>query len=326
MSQLIHILASGVRADSGAILDSGTVTTYLSGTTTLQTVYQDSDLQNPHSNPLTLSSGGHVIAYTDQDLKLVIADSTGGSVRTITKLQYSRGNIISSEIGNDQVKAANINSDVAGSGLGRNADGTLEVRVDDSSIEVASDILRLKSGYDPTFGDIQCDQITVGTSGSVLTFSTYLKSSKPFEFTDVAAVNFRSPSSNYLTTSADTLQLNSSSGSRIKAISTDGIQILNSGGAGLGNLIVSDNTDTSTSFRVLAGAQSGSGTTAAVTYVGSGFSDFLTTPVVTVSAKNSDLYVRPLYLTSESASGFTINWNATSISYDISWIAYGRYT
>lgn len=144
MAQLIHILAAGVQTDSGSIADSGTVTSYLSGTTTLQTIYQDSDLTNPHPNPATLSSGGQLIAYTDKDLKLVLSESDGTVIRTINKIQYSRGNTTSGEIGADEVKAVNINSDVAGDGLGQASGGALQVRVDDSTIEINSDILRVK--------------------------------------------------------------------------------------------------------------------------------------------------------------------------------------
>lgn len=83
MVQLIDVLAAGVTDSSGAVVASGTVTVYTAGTTTLQTVYQEYELENPHSNPLTLDAAGRAVAYADGRVKLVISNSSGSVVRTI---------------------------------------------------------------------------------------------------------------------------------------------------------------------------------------------------------------------------------------------------
>lgn len=83
MIRLVDILASGVTDDDGAILANGTVTAYLAGTTTLETLYEDFDLEEPHANPLTLSASGRAIAFTDERVKLVFHDSDGNLIRTI---------------------------------------------------------------------------------------------------------------------------------------------------------------------------------------------------------------------------------------------------
>jgi hypothetical protein len=53
--------------------------------------------------------------------------------------------VTASEIANDAVDKDKINADVAGSGLGQNADGSLEVKVDDSTVEIYNDALRVKA-------------------------------------------------------------------------------------------------------------------------------------------------------------------------------------
>jgi microcystin-dependent protein len=83
MIRLIEILASGVTDDSAAVLASGTVTSYLAGTTTLETIYEDFTLTDPHSNPLTLSASGRAVAYSNKRLKLVFRNAAGTVVRTI---------------------------------------------------------------------------------------------------------------------------------------------------------------------------------------------------------------------------------------------------
>lgn len=83
MIRLIEILASGVTDDSAAVLAGGTVTSYLAGTTTLETLYQDFTLETPHSNPLTLSASGRAIAFSNERLKLVFKNSAGTVIRTI---------------------------------------------------------------------------------------------------------------------------------------------------------------------------------------------------------------------------------------------------
>lgn len=94
MIRLIDTLAAGVTDDAGAPLASGTVTTYLAGTTTLYTVYQDFELSNPHPNPATLDAAGRLIAYADTRVKLVIATSAGVTVRTVDNVGNADSDIV----------------------------------------------------------------------------------------------------------------------------------------------------------------------------------------------------------------------------------------
>ena len=59
-------------------------------------------------------------------------------------VQVKDGGISSAKIANDAVDKNKIAADVAGSGLGQNADGSLEVKTDGSTLEINSDILRVK--------------------------------------------------------------------------------------------------------------------------------------------------------------------------------------
>lgn len=127
MIQLIHELAAGVRNDSDAILSSGTVTVYEAGTTTLQTVYQEYELETPHANPLTLDSAGRAIAYADGRVKLVIANSDGTVIRTIDDVGIEDSDV-------DEAAAGA----TAGVGLVGATDGSIDVNVDGSTISVNS--------------------------------------------------------------------------------------------------------------------------------------------------------------------------------------------
>lgn len=53
--------------------------------------------------------------------------------------------VTTGKIANDAVDKDKVNADVAGSGLGQNADGSLEVKVDGVGLEVAADTLQLKN-------------------------------------------------------------------------------------------------------------------------------------------------------------------------------------
>lgn len=79
---------------------------------------------------------------------LIAADAiTGAKIAddAIDSEHYTDASIDTAHLSADCVDKAKINADVAGDGLGQNADGSLEVRVDDSSIEIDSDILRVKA-------------------------------------------------------------------------------------------------------------------------------------------------------------------------------------
>lgn len=61
------------------------------------------------------------------------------------------GGIDTTQLANDSVDKDKIAADVAGNGLGQNVDGSLEVNVDDSSIEISGDAIQIKAeGIDQT--------------------------------------------------------------------------------------------------------------------------------------------------------------------------------
>jgi len=75
----------------------------------------------------------------------VNVDATTIEISTDT-LRIKDGGISTAKLANDSVDKDKINADVAGAGLGQNVDGSLEVKVDASTIEINSDTLRVKAG------------------------------------------------------------------------------------------------------------------------------------------------------------------------------------
>jgi hypothetical protein len=69
---------------TGAPLVSGTVTTYLAGTTTLATTYQDKALLTANTNPITLNARGECSIWgeTDNNYKWVVKDAQGATIYT----------------------------------------------------------------------------------------------------------------------------------------------------------------------------------------------------------------------------------------------------
>jgi len=93
MIRLIEILACGVTDDAGAALANGTVTSYLAGTTTLETLYEDFELETPLANPITLSASGRQIAFANERVKLVFHNAAGNLVRTINNVGTSDSDV-----------------------------------------------------------------------------------------------------------------------------------------------------------------------------------------------------------------------------------------
>lgn len=135
MKRLIDVLATTVTDSSGNSLAGASVYTYLAGTTTLHTVYEDWDLEDPHPNPLTLNSGGWIQAYSDRRLKLVIVNSAGSTVRTIDYVGTD----------DEDLTEASINV-IAGPGLTDYGDDGLQTEVDGSTITVGADGLEVVDG------------------------------------------------------------------------------------------------------------------------------------------------------------------------------------
>lgn len=74
------------------------------------------------------------------------------SVNELLRRLFSKAWLSTIDIKDDAIKKDKIAADVAGSGLGQNADGSLEVNVDDTTIEINTDALRVKtSGLDTRY-------------------------------------------------------------------------------------------------------------------------------------------------------------------------------
>ena len=174
MAQLIDILQAGLCDSSGNPLANGKVTTFVAGTTTKQTIFQDEELTNPFPNPVTVDSRGKLQAYTNQNLKLIIETAAGSTVDTIENIVNPRGNIGTDEIQNDAVTAAKINANVAGKGLTQATSGALNVNPDNSTIEVVTNEVRVKDSGITTakLNDGAVTKIKQGSAGQQISDSS----------------------------------------------------------------------------------------------------------------------------------------------------------
>lgn len=159
MIQLVQMLAAGVTDDSGNVVANGTVTFYTAGTTTLQTVYEDFELEDPHSNPATLDAAGKLFAYAEDRIKCVISDSTGAVVRTVDNIGISSNDINSAAV-----------TGTAGNGL-IETDNQLDVNVDGSTLTIEDNVIKIPDGgvtSDELANDITVTTIKVGATGPTL--------------------------------------------------------------------------------------------------------------------------------------------------------------
>lgn len=158
LDRLIEVLAVGVTDNRGVVLSSGTVTFYDAGTTNLRTVYSDFALGTPLANPAALDTAGRLIAYTNRRVKLLIKSATGSTVRTVDNVGTADSDIVG---------AISV-STLAGSGLTAPGDGSIAVNVDNATIDVSSDIVRVKPTADLSVASVTTsDGISAGTSVTV---------------------------------------------------------------------------------------------------------------------------------------------------------------
>ncbi len=66
--------------NNGNPLSSGTVTTYIVGTTTLKTTWQDAGETIPNTNPIVLNAAGRAIIYGDGNYRQVVRDRNGNII------------------------------------------------------------------------------------------------------------------------------------------------------------------------------------------------------------------------------------------------------
>lgn len=95
---------------------------------------------------LVLSVNGNVGAVTVNAINQLTGDITAGPASGSASAAATIANsaVTTAKIANDAVDKDKIAADVAGNGLGQNVDGSLEVKVDDTTVELNADALRIK--------------------------------------------------------------------------------------------------------------------------------------------------------------------------------------
>lgn len=122
-AQLIEILKTGFTDSAGAPLAGGFAYVYQAGTTTAQTVYQDSDLSVAHTQPITLDALGRAEAYTNTAVRLVIEDSSNTQIEDIDDVTVDLSSFVTTD---DVTYASEVILDDPGS-----ADDTDQTNLDD---------------------------------------------------------------------------------------------------------------------------------------------------------------------------------------------------
>lgn len=111
------------------------------------------------SNQLALEIDGSTLSKSASGIKVADLGIADAQISNSAAIAYSKlalsnsivagdltsNSVTTAKINNDAVDKDKINADVAGNGLGQNVDGSLEVNVDDSSIEINTDALRVKA-------------------------------------------------------------------------------------------------------------------------------------------------------------------------------------
>ena len=163
--QLLDILAHGVRDASDNVVQSGKVTSYEPGTTTLKTLFEEFELLTPLPNPATLDAVGRLIAYSSDRVKLVIEKSDGTSVRTIDDVGISDADISSAATGAVSIVRTPLTWTVY---------GTPSAAVSAGAIPFPRLVHTYRHTFDLTVTDAFIFIPTDGTSGSV-TYDILLK-------------------------------------------------------------------------------------------------------------------------------------------------------
>ena len=132
---------------SGAPLVGGKLYTYEAGTTTPLATYSDSALSVANTNPIVLDGNAYAgTIYTDPDLsyKFVLKDSDDVTIWTQDAM-LSGGQTATGNVEDDSVTGPKLAAAVAGDGLVQDGSGNLDVNVDDSSIEIDTDVVQVKA-------------------------------------------------------------------------------------------------------------------------------------------------------------------------------------
>ncbi len=91
----ISELLSGLLDANGDTYSGGTLTVYDEGTTNIADVYTDAAMGTLASNPITLDTFGSVAnpIFCNSNVKLVLKDSLGNTIKTWDELTYTTGNL-----------------------------------------------------------------------------------------------------------------------------------------------------------------------------------------------------------------------------------------
>lgn len=98
------------------------------------------------TDQLALELDGSTLSKSATGLKVAALGVTSAELAadSVITSKILNANVTTAKIANDAVDKDKIAADVAGLGLGQNIDGSLEVNVDDASIEIATDTLQVK--------------------------------------------------------------------------------------------------------------------------------------------------------------------------------------
>lgn len=116
---LINFLAGGITDSSGNVLEGGKAYVYEIGTTTKVTPYSDNELTSTLQNPFTLESDGSKEVYVTKDVRVLVEDALGNTVKDIDALGTSNEVVGDTTFGNDSSDTFTLNSGIKGNLLPR---------------------------------------------------------------------------------------------------------------------------------------------------------------------------------------------------------------
>jgi hypothetical protein len=93
---LMEVLARGFMDDEGRPIAGGTVELYKAGTQDLADSWIDADKSSVHPNPLVLNARGAIIAYGDDNYRMIVKKADGTTVEDFDNVYYKyEGNSLS---------------------------------------------------------------------------------------------------------------------------------------------------------------------------------------------------------------------------------------
>jgi hypothetical protein len=171
--QIDFLLAGYRHPTSDAVLSGGKVKTYLTGTSTLSSLWTDRAKGGTATNPVVLDSAGKAEVYGDNIYKFEIYDSNDVLLETISGLYYSDDVAVGADLTGD-VYASDETSKVLENGT----DGTDSTYTGDVTGDLTGNVTGDVTG-DLT-GDIKADDGTVVIDPGTIVSDGYIKSGCSF--------------------------------------------------------------------------------------------------------------------------------------------------